>query len=109
VLGITKAYTTRVGEGPSPPSQGRTQAPGERGQEFGTVTGRLPLRLVRRPPRAPDAESRRHNRTPSPADVLDQPPELKICVGYRLDGREIDYLPAAQAARADLRDHGRLV
>ena len=75
---------------------------GERGQEFGTVTGR-PRRCgwFDAVPRAPDAESRRHRRhRPHQARRARPLPELKICIGYRLDGREIDYLPAAQAAQA---------
>ena len=104
VLGITKAYTTRVGEGPFPTElkdeTGRLL--GERGQEFGTVTGR-PRRcgwfdacLVRQTRKVGGINGIALTKL----DVLDQLPELKICVGYRLDGREIDYLPAAQAAQA---------
>src|SRR5882724_4855335 len=104
VLGITKAYTTRVGEGPFPTElkdeTGRLIA--ERGQEFGTVTGR-PRRcgwfdacLVRQTRKVGGINGIALTKL----DVLDQLAELKICVGYRLDGREIDYLPAAQAAQA---------
>src|SRR6478752_1259317 len=104
VLGITKAYTTRVGEGPLPTElkdeTGRLI--GERGVEFGTVTGR-PRRcgwfdacLVRQTRKVGGINGIALTKL----DVLDQLPELKICVGYRLDGREIDYLPAAQAAQA---------
>ena len=104
VLGITKAYTTRVGEGPFPTElkdeTGRLI--GERGVEFGTVTGR-PRRcgwfdacLVRQTRKVGGINGIALTKL----DVLDQLPELKICVGYRLDGREIDYLPAAQGAQA---------
>ena len=116
VLGICKAYTTRVGEGPFPTEQkneiGRTL--GERGKEFGVVTGR-PRRcgwfdavLVRQTVRT----SGIHGLALTKLDILDGFDEIKVCVGYRLDGREIDYLPAERArpgpGRADLRDHRRL-
>ncbi len=104
VLGITKAYTTRVGQGPFPTEQlnevGRLL--GERGHEFGVVTGR-PRRcgwfdavLVRQAIKVSGIDGIALTKL----DVLDGLDELKICVGYRLDGREIDYLPAAQGAQA---------
>jgi adenylosuccinate synthase len=104
VLGITKAYTTRVGEGPFPTElkddTGRLL--GERGQEFGTVTGR-PRRcgwfdacLVRQTRKVAGINGIALTKL----DVLDGLPELKICVGYRLDGETIAYLPAAQGAQA---------
>jgi adenylosuccinate synthase len=104
VLGITKAYTTRVGQGPFPTELkdeiGRKL--GERGREFGTVTGR-PRRcgwfdacLVRQTIKVAGIDGIALTKL----DVLDGFDELKICVGYRLDGREIDYLPAAQGAQA---------
>ena len=116
VLGICKAYTTRVGEGPFPTEQkneiGRTL--GERGKEFGVVTGR-PRRcgwfdavLVRQTVRT----SGIHGLALTKLDILDGFDEIKVCVGYRLDGREIDYLPAGEHVQArvvaDLRDHRRL-
>ncbi len=116
VLGICKAYTTRVGAGPFPTEQnneiGRTL--GERGKEFGVVTGR-PRRcgwfdavLVRQSVRT----SGINGLALTKLDILDGFDEIKVCVGYRLDGREIDYLPAERArpgpGRADLRDHRRL-
>ena len=112
MLGICKAYTTRVGEGPFPTEQnneiGRTL--GERGREFGTVTGR-PRRcgwfdavLVRQTART----SGINGLALTKLDILDGFDEIKVCVGYRLDGREIDYLPGGRAragpGRADLRD-----
>jgi len=104
VLGITKAYTTRVGEGPFPTEQrneiGRTL--GERGHEFGTVTGR-PRRcgwfdacLVRQTVKV----SGIHGIALTKLDVLDGMLELKVCTGYRLDGEAVDHLPAAQGSQA---------
>jgi adenylosuccinate synthase len=104
VLGICKAYTTRVGEGPFPTEQlndvGRTL--GERGREFGVVTGR-PRRcgwfdavLVRQTVRTSGIQGLALTKL----DILDGFDEIKVCVAYRLDGREIDYLPAAEHAQA---------
>jgi adenylosuccinate synthase len=104
VLGICKAYTTRVGEGPFPTEQkndiGRLL--GERGHEFGTVTGR-PRRcgwfdavLVRQTVRTSGISGLALTKL----DILDGLPEIKVCVAYRLDGREIDYLPASEHAQA---------
>ena len=104
VLGICKAYTTRVGEGPFPTEQqneiGRLL--GERGREFGTVTGR-PRRcgwfdavLVRQTVRT----SGINGLALTKLDILDGLREIKVCLGYRLDGREIDYLPASEHAQA---------
>jgi adenylosuccinate synthase len=104
VLGICKAYTTRVGEGPFPTEQINEVGKliGERGREFGTVTGR-PRRcgwfdavLVRQTVRT----SGINGLALTKLDILDGLPELKVCVGYRLDGREIDYLPASEHAQA---------
>ncbi len=104
VLGICKAYTTRVGEGPFPTEQINPvgQRLGERGREFGTVTGR-PRRcgwfdavLVRQTVRT----SGINGLALTKLDVLDGFNELKVCVGYRLDGVEIDYLPAGEGAQA---------
>jgi len=106
VLGICKAYTTRVGEGPFPTEQkndiGRLL--GERGREFGTVTGR-PRRcgwfdavLVRQTVRT----SGINGLALTKLDILDGLTEIKVCVGYRLDGREIDYLPASEHAQAQV-------
>src|SRR6202522_4428076 len=104
VLGICKAYTTRVGEGPFPTEQkneiGRML--GERGREFGVVTGR-PRRcgwfdavLVRQSVRT----SGIHGLALTKLDILDGFDEIKVCTGYRLDGRDIDYLPAGEHAQA---------
>ena len=107
VLGICKAYTTRVGEGPFPTDQmhnaiGKTL--GERGREFGTVTGR-PRRcgwfdavLVRQTVRTSGIDGLALTKL----DILDGFDEIKVCVGYRLDGREIDYLPAGERAQTQV-------
>jgi adenylosuccinate synthase len=106
VLGICKAYTTRVGEGPFPTEQRNElgRLIGERGREFGTVTGR-PRRcgwfdavLVRQTVRT----SGINGLALTKLDILDGLPELKVCVAYRLDGREIDYLPASERAQAEV-------
>jgi adenylosuccinate synthase len=105
VLGICKAYTTRVGEGPFPTDQmdnaiGKTL--GERGREFGTVTGRarrcgwFDAVLVRQTVRTCGIDGLALTKL----DILDGFDEIKVCVGYRLDGREIDYLPAGERAQA---------
>jgi adenylosuccinate synthase len=105
VLGICKAYTTRVGEGPFPTDQMDNtigKKLGERGREFGTVTGR-PRRcgwfdavLVRQTVRA----SGINGLALTKLDILDTFPEIKVCVGYRLDGREIDHLPGGERGQA---------
>ncbi len=104
VLGITKAYTTRVGEGPFPTEQqnevGRFL--GEKGHEFGTVTGRqrrcgwFDAVLVRQAV----AVNGITGIALTKLDVLDGLETIKVCTGYRLDGELIDYLPASQGAQA---------
>jgi len=105
VLGICKAYTTRVGLGPFPTDQmdnaiGKTL--GERGSEFGTVTGRarrcgwFDAVLVRQTVRTCGIDGLALTKL----DILDGFDEVKVCVSYRLDGREIDYLPAGEQAQA---------
>ncbi len=104
ILGITKAYTTRVGEGPFPTELHDEigQFLGERGHEFGTVTGRkrrcgwFDAALVRQSV----ATNGITGIALTKLDVLDGLEELKICVGYKLDGKQIDHLPAGQAAQA---------
>jgi adenylosuccinate synthase len=104
VLGICKAYTTRVGEGPLPTELNTETGRliGERGREFGTVTGR-PRRcgwfdavLVRQTVRT----SGINGLALTKLDILDGLGDIQVCVGYRLDGREIDYLPAGEGAQA---------
>jgi len=104
VLGITKAYTTRVGAGPFPTEE--TGEVGERlgrvGREFGTVTGRkrrcgwFDATLVRQAVSLSGVDGIALTKL----DVLDGLKSIRIAVGYRLDGRAIDYLPAAPAAQA---------
>ncbi len=104
VLGIVKAYTTRVGEGPFPTELdddvGRRL--GEKGREFGTVTGRqrrcgwFDAVLVRQT----CVMSGVHGVALTKLDVLDGLEELKICIGYEIDGTRVDRLPAAAAAQA---------
>jgi adenylosuccinate synthase len=104
VLGICKAYTTRVGEGPFPTEQKGDVGIrlGDRGREFGTVTGRrrrcgwFDAVLVRQTART----SGINGLALTKLDVLDGFDEVKVCVRYRLDGREIDYLPASASAQA---------
>jgi adenylosuccinate synthase len=104
VLGICKAYTTRVGQGPFPTELDTAigRLIGERGREFGTVTGR-PRRcgwfdavLVRQTVRT----SGINGLALTKLDILDGLGDIQVCVGYRLDGREIDYLPAGEGAQA---------
>jgi adenylosuccinate synthase len=104
VLGICKAYTTRVGEGPFPTEQKNAigELIGDRGREFGTVTGRrrrcgwFDAVLVRQTVRT----SGINGLALTKLDILDGFEEIQVCVGYRLDGREIDYLPAGERAQA---------
>jgi adenylosuccinate synthase len=104
VLGIVKAYTTRVGEGPFPAEldDADGQRLGERGHEFGTVTGRkrrcgwFDAVLVRQT----CATSGVNGIALTKLDVLDGFETLKICTGYELDGKTIDHLPFAADAQA---------
>ena len=104
VLGITKAYTTRVGSGPFPAEleDATGQRLGERGHEFGTVTGR-PRRcgwfdavLVRQAVKINSISGIALTKL----DVLDGFEELKVCTGYRLDGETLDHLPASSIQQA---------
>ncbi len=104
VLGITKAYTTRVGSGPFPTEDfgddGETL--GQRGREFGTVTGRkrrcgwFDAVMVRQA----GIIAGIHGMALTKLDVLDGFDVLKICTGYRLDGKVIDRFPASSAEQA---------
>jgi adenylosuccinate synthase len=104
VLGIVKAYTTRVGSGPFPTEQDNEvgQKLGERGHEFGTVTGRrrrcgwFDAVLVRQAV----AVSGVTGIALTKLDVLDGFETVKICTGYMLDGQKLDYLPAHSADQA---------
>jgi len=101
VLGIVKAYTTRVGAGPFPTElEDETgQRLGERGREFGTVTGRkrrcgwFDAVLVRQACAVAGVTGVALTKL----DVLDGFEELRICTGYRLRGRALDHLPAHAA------------
>ena len=104
VLGIAKAYTTRVGGGPFPTElhDATGQLIGERGHEFGTVTGRarrcgwFDAVLVRQTVRTSGIDGIALTKL----DILDGFEKIEVCTGYRLDGEIIDYLPASQAAQA---------
>ncbi len=104
VLGIVKAYTTRVGEGPFPTElhDNDGQRLGERGHEFGTTTGRkrrcgwFDAVLVRQT----CATSGVTGVSLTKLDVLDGFEKLKICIGYDLNGKKLDYLPIAADQQA---------
>ena len=99
VLGITKAYTTRVGSGPFPTElKDRIgESLGKRGKEFGTVTARkrrcgwFDGVLVRQTIKIAGITGIALTKL----DVLDDLEEIKICIQYELNGKLIDYLPAA--------------
>ena len=112
-LGPARSAMCSASARPTPPGSGRGRSRpsrrtrsadciGERGREFGTVTGR-PRRcgwfdavLVRQTVRT----SGINGLALTKLDILDGLTEIKVCVGYRLDGREIDYLPAGEHAQA---------
>jgi adenylosuccinate synthase len=104
VLGIAKAYTTRVGEGPFPTElfDETGELIGTRGKEFGVVTGRkrrcgwFDAVLVRQTVRTSGIDGIALTKL----DILDGFETIKVCTGYRLDGKTIDHLPASQAAQA---------
>jgi adenylosuccinate synthase len=106
VLGITKAYTTRVGSGPFPTEQNNKvgQMLGERGHEFGTVTGRsrrcgwFDTTMVRQAIKIGGIDGIALTKL----DVLDGFEELKVCVGYCYQGKNYDFLPSGRNAQAGL-------
>jgi adenylosuccinate synthase len=106
VLGITKAYTTRVGDGPFPAELKDEigQTLGERGHEFGTVTGRkrrcgwFDAVAVRQAVKTGGIDGIALTKL----DVLDGFPVVKVCTAYRLDGALIDHLPASAALQSRL-------
>ncbi len=106
VLGICKAYTTRVGAGPFPTELDNDigHLIGDRGHEFGTVTGRrrrcgwFDAVLVRQAVKVGGIDGIALTKL----DVLDGFDELKICTGYSYKGQIINHLPAAQAAQAEV-------
>ena len=103
VLGIAKAYTTRVGSGPFPTEQDNAigELIGKTGREFGTVTGRkrrcgwFDAVLVRQAIKT----SGIHGIALTKLDVLDGLKEIKVGVGYMLDGKRIEHFPAAEEAQ----------
>ncbi len=107
VLGITKSYTTRVGEGPFPTEQNNAigEKLGERGHEFGTVTGRkrrcgwFNSVLVRQTAITGGIDGIALTKL----DILDAFDTIDVCVGYRLGDKVLDYLPA------DANDQAKLV
>jgi adenylosuccinate synthase len=104
VLGICKAYTTRVGLGPFPTelTDEIGEEIGRRGKEFGVNTGRkrrcgwFDATLVRQTARTCGI----HGLALTKLDILDGFDTIKVCTGYMLDGQEIDYLPAGEGAQA---------
>ena len=106
VLGIVKSYTTRVGEGPFPTElkDAIGEKLGERGHEFGTVTGRkrrcgwFDAVLVRQTCVTGGVDGICLTKL----DVLDGFDEIKVCTGYQLDGQILDYLPADANLQARL-------
>ncbi|KPP81179.1 MAG: adenylosuccinate synthase PurA [Oceanicaulis sp. HLUCCA04] len=104
VLGIVKAYTTRVGEGPFPTelTDETGRLIGEKGHEFGTVTSRqrrcgwFDAVLVRQSAKINGL----HGIALTKLDVLDGFETLKVCTGYELDGKTLDRLPASTADQA---------
>jgi adenylosuccinate synthase len=107
VLGICKAYTTRVGLGPFPTEQDNEigRRIGERGREFGTNTGRkrrcgwFDAMLVRQTVRTCGI----HGLALTKLDILDGFDTIEVCTGYILDGKEIDHLPAGEGAQARIK------
>jgi adenylosuccinate synthase len=106
VLGITKAYTTRVGAGPFPTEldDGIGQLLGERGREFGTVTGRkrrcgwFDAVAVRQAVKTGGIDGIALTKL----DVLDGFREVRFCTAYRRHGETYDYVPAGTTAQAEL-------
>ena len=107
VLGITKAYTTRVGEGPFPSEQDNEigNQLGEKGHEFGTVTGRkrrcgwFDAVLVRHAIEVSGIDGMALTKL----DVLDSFEEINICVAYELDGKVINYFPSSSEEQARIK------
>ncbi|MBP7062530.1 adenylosuccinate synthase [Ferrovibrio sp.] len=107
ILGIVKAYTTRVGEGPFPTelTDEIGQWLGEKGHEFGVVTGRkrrcgwFDAVLVRQTVKLNGI----HGIALTKLDVLDGLKEVKLCIGYELNGKRLDYFPSGMAEQAAAR------
>jgi adenylosuccinate synthase len=107
VLGITKAYTTRVGSGPFPTEleDGVGDVLSERGHEFGTTTGRkrrcgwFDAVQVRQAVKVSGIDGIALTKL----DVMDTLPEVKICIGYECRGQRYDYLPASMDLQAEVK------
>lgn len=107
VLGITKAYTTRVGSGPFPTEQTNEigELIGQRGREFGTVTGRkrrcgwFDAVMVRQAIKTGGIDGIALTKL----DVLDGLEELKVCVGYDLNGQRLSHYPASTIHQAEVK------
>jgi adenylosuccinate synthase len=107
VLGLAKAYTTRVGSGPFPTelTDAVGERLGERGREFGVVTGRkrrcgwFDAVMVRQTVKTGGI----HGIALTKLDVLDGFDEIKVCTAYELDGETVDAFPAAPGAQARVR------
>lgn len=106
ILGLIKAYTTRVGEGPFPTEQSNDigELMQKKGNEFGTVSGRsrrcgwVDACMLRQTIIKEGVQGI----VLTKIDVLDSLDELKICTGYKLNGQEIDYYPSSQIAQAEV-------
>jgi adenylosuccinate synthase len=106
ILGIAKAYTTRVGSGPFPTEQQNDvgELLGQRGHEFGTVTGRkrrcgwFDAVMVRQACQISGITGI----VLTKLDVLDDLEKIKICVGYKYQGKEYDYLPASIKTQSEI-------
>lgn len=107
ILGITKAYTTRVGSGPFPTEQDNDigEELGRRGHEFGTVTKRkrrcgwFDAVMVRQAVKISGITGIALTKL----DVMDELKTIKICIGYEYNGQKIDYLPSAITAQASVK------
>ena len=107
VLGITKAYTTRVGEGPFPSEQDNDVGNelGEKGHEFGTVTGRkrrcgwFDAVLVKHAIEVSGIDGMALTKL----DVLDGFEQINICTAYELDGKKIDYFPSSSEEQSRIK------
>ena len=107
VLGITKAYTTRVGSGPFPTElhDDVGEEIGKKGHEFGTSTGRkrrcgwFDAVLVRQAIKTGGIDGIALTKM----DVLDGFDEIKVCVAYELNGQQIDYLPSSTVDQANIK------
>jgi adenylosuccinate synthase len=100
VIGVTKAYVTRVGEGPFPDRDSRLHSADllrARGQEYGAVTGQsAPLRLAR----SATSAVQQHDQfgtewlVVTKMDVMDECAEIPVCTGYKINGKLTDVIPA---------------